>query len=404
MRKIIAIIGFLFICIQFLFSVTINVPADQPTIQAGLDAASENDTVLVAEGTYFENIEWPDTEGIVLISEAGATNTIIDGSEQGRVFHIPEANSLTNATVINGFTIQNGHYSGATPHPGGGIADYCGLTIKNNIIKNNFASGIGAGLILAGGTPFIFNNLIIDNTSADAAGAICISFCTAEIRNNTIVGNSADNGSGGGGIVLFFAEGTSIIEDNIIVNNSADGTGEGGGGLLVLFSSCSLDHNDVWGNTPDNYSGCSAGPNSISEDPWFVYNDDGDYFLAQDISPCIDTGSQTAIDAGLDNYTTSYEFILDSDQVDIGYHYNPDDFVHIDVHDDPALPDRNLLLSNYPNPFNPETIIKFSLKKDSKVLIEIYNLKGQKLITLVNEKKKAGNYNVKWDGHNSLHK
>ncbi|MCD4747349.1 MAG: T9SS type A sorting domain-containing protein, partial [Bacteroidales bacterium] len=233
--------------------------------------------------------------------------------------YIPQACTLTNATVIDGFTIQNGYNS--SKGPGGGIADFCGITIRNNIIKNNFASGVGGGLHLAVGTPFVFNNLIINNTSNDAGGGIYI-FCGAEIRNNTIVGNTA-TGTGGGGIGIVLAGGTKTIEDNIIVNNSAEGSGEGGGGIMVFWSTCSLDYNDVWGNTPNNYAGCSAGTNSISADPVFVVSNNQDYFLDQITSPCKDAGSQTALAAGLDNYTTSYKLILDGNQVDIGYHYNP---------------------------------------------------------------------------------
>jgi len=56
------------------------------------------------------------------------------------------------------------------------------------------------------------------------------------------------------------------------------------------------------------------------------------------------------------------------------------------------------LMGNYPNPFNPETTISYSIKSDEQVTIEIYNLKGQKVKTLVNEKAKAGNHKVVWNG------
>lgn len=56
------------------------------------------------------------------------------------------------------------------------------------------------------------------------------------------------------------------------------------------------------------------------------------------------------------------------------------------------------LRGNYPNPFNPETTIMYSVKSDEHVTIEIFNLKGQKVRTLVNEKAKAGNYKVVWHG------
>ena len=56
------------------------------------------------------------------------------------------------------------------------------------------------------------------------------------------------------------------------------------------------------------------------------------------------------------------------------------------------------LHSNYPNPFNPETTIRYSVKEATHVTIEIYNVKGQLVRTLVNEAKSAGNHNVVWNG------
>ena len=57
---------------------TIHVPADQPTIQAGIDAAVNGDLVLVSPGTYIENVNFAD-KAITLQSETGAEETIIDG-------------------------------------------------------------------------------------------------------------------------------------------------------------------------------------------------------------------------------------------------------------------------------------------------------------------------------------
>jgi hypothetical protein len=56
------------------------------------------------------------------------------------------------------------------------------------------------------------------------------------------------------------------------------------------------------------------------------------------------------------------------------------------------------LLGNYPNPFNPETLISYNVKTDSPVTIEIYNLKGQKVKSLVEGKAKAGSHSVSWNG------
>jgi len=58
-------------------------------------------------------------------------------------------------------------------------------------------------------------------------------------------------------------------------------------------------------------------------------------------------------------------------------------------------------LINYPNPFNPETTISYSIPKDGKVLVSVYNLKGQKVKQLLNDHVIAGRHKVVWDGTNS---
>ena len=58
----------------------------------------------------------------------------------------------------------------------------------------------------------------------------------------------------------------------------------------------------------------------------------------------------------------------------------------------------NKLMQNYPNPFNPTTSIYFDLNKDNLVRIDIYNIRGQKVKTLINELLQKGRYNVIWNG------
>ena len=62
------------------------------------------------------------------------------------------------------------------------------------------------------------------------------------------------------------------------------------------------------------------------------------------------------------------------------------------------------LLNNYPNPFNPETNIAFSIKEAGYTTLEVYNMKGQLVKTLVNEVKESGNYTVTWNGTNNSNK
>jgi len=63
-------------------------------------------------------------------------------------------------------------------------------------------------------------------------------------------------------------------------------------------------------------------------------------------------------------------------------------------------PENITLEQNYPNPFNPSTTIKFAVPKESSVNLSIYNVLGEIVSTLVNEQKKAGYYEYKFDASN----
>jgi hypothetical protein len=66
-----------------------------------------------------------------------------------------------------------------------------------------------------------------------------------------------------------------------------------------------------------------------------------------------------------------------------------------------ALPKEFTLSQNYPNPFNPVTNIDFALPRAAHVRIDIFNILGSKISTLVNEHLSAGYKSVEWDGRSS---
>jgi len=78
--------------------------------------------------------------------------------------------------------------------------------------------------------------------------------------------------------------------------------------------------------------------------------------------------------------------------------------IHSTVVDEPEgkLPTRFKLSQNYPNPFNSRTIINYSLPVKGDVLLQIYNILGEKVRTLVAKDQPPGEYSVLWDGNNDL--
>ena len=126
---------------------TLRVPQDYPTIQLAINAAHTGDTVSVASGTWFENLTI-DTKEITLISSAGAATTTLDGSHLGPVLKITNTPGI--ATVVSGFTLQNGSPLGSSQGsvsvgPAGVLIASAAAQITNSTFQKNL--GINLGVI-----------------------------------------------------------------------------------------------------------------------------------------------------------------------------------------------------------------------------------------------------------------
>lgn len=213
---------------------TIEVPAGQPTIQAGIDAAKDGDTVVVAPGSYQENIDFKG-KAITLKSSGGAAATIIDGSQAGAVVTFQSGEWLTS--VLDGFTVRNGNTTLSGSGLGGGIsATDSSPTIRNNSVVSNrgcYGAGIGAQY----GAPLIQGNLISGNTqscsSSYGGGGVYLATGTgAQVIGNTITGNRMDNSGGG---IYATSQARLLISGNLIRGNgSSQATGVTSGGGIAL--------------------------------------------------------------------------------------------------------------------------------------------------------------------------
>ncbi|UCE66251.1 MAG: hypothetical protein JSU85_15635 [Candidatus Zixiibacteriota bacterium] len=244
MIRIFILSVFLFLFIPFnAYSTVINIPADYPTIQQGIDASTDGDTVLVQPGTYAENIYF-NGHNIVLGSlflTTGDTSyisqTVIDGDSAGSVVTFGDSEDST--TIITGFSIQNGcaEYGGGVYCDSGSSPMICYNIIRENssyahgggiycirsspIISNNAINGnnayAGGGISCIHSSPNIRNNFINRNYAVSGGGICCVVDSYGLIHNNTISANSVDAAGGG----IYCSESNPIIRNNIIQYNDA---------------------------------------------------------------------------------------------------------------------------------------------------------------------------------------
>jgi len=245
----------------------INIPDDYSTIQSALTAASEGDTVLVQPDTYYENIIWPETNGIKLISAGDSSNTVIDGGGTDRVIYIYELGTeIDTTTLIKGFTIQNGY------HPeGGGIRSIgAGLKLESLLIKNNHSQS-GAGIFIRDTDVIILNVNVSNNTNnmgydipagaGDGVG-ICLKDVNGVLKNVLISDNNGlyQTYCRGGG--LYIQGGNPSIINTIIIRNSSN---EYGGGVysnsvanfynVIIADNIALkDGGGLWGGDTLEYT------------------------------------------------------------------------------------------------------------------------------------------------------
>ena len=238
----------------------INVPAAQPTIQAGINVAKSGDTVLVAPGTYTENINFMG-KAITVKSSKGASLTIVDGGGVAPV--VTFDTNETSSSTLSGFTLQHGISTTNSLYIGGGVFVYfASPTISSNIIQNNTACSGGGGIGVYYGSPLIRGNTI-KNSSLGCGGAgagITVEGAgSAQIIGNTIRNNT---GEFGGGISLVGA-GTPTIENNVISGNVATGASPAslGGGIFIENISpadAQILQNLIYANTAGQGSGIYA--------------------------------------------------------------------------------------------------------------------------------------------------
>ena len=258
----------------------INIPQDYSTIQQGIDASVNGDTVLVQPGIYRENLDFRGnnlTLGSLYLTTSDTSNipvTIIDGDSSGSVITFQSDEDST--AEVTGFTIRNGYNrngggincqnSNPTIHRnilrdnsatfGGGI--YCGahshpLICNNNILHNlvrNPASslGNGGGIYCEGSHPIISLCIIAENWANHTGGGISCSNASPTIENCYITRN----------VARIFGGGIANVDSDPTIRNctvSGNRSGDDGGGIFNMGSDSYIDSCTITNNSAIEWGG-----------------------------------------------------------------------------------------------------------------------------------------------------
>jgi hypothetical protein len=121
---------------------------------------------------------------------------------------------------------------------------------------------------------------------------------------------------------------------------------------------------------------------------WYLFNAGGGYDGTTTYTLMSSLGQSIAGVTGTGNYFVTAGFVSDSAPL-------PLKVVEVET---PTLPTAYSLSQNYPNPFNPTTTIEFSLPRSGFVTLDVFDVQGRRVATLVSEQLQAGLKRVDWDG------
>ncbi|EDM36289.1 hemagglutinin-related protein [Pedobacter sp. BAL39] len=211
-------------------------------LQKGISSAMAGDTIFVAKGTYSPGLKVSNyftlKEGVKIYGGFAATEkglsdrdstaisttneTILDGAN--RSYHVVfNRVALTNATVLDGFTISGGKTANANStadvYNGGGIYNALGKVVFKNLwVKNNAAYYSGGGIFNSGLATF--SNVILENNTVVQFGGGLYNNAAASFKGISFIGNKARQGAG-----MYHISAAVELKDVIFRNNAATANG-----------------------------------------------------------------------------------------------------------------------------------------------------------------------------------
>ncbi len=391
-------------------------PGVQVLFQGPYKLTVMRDATLIAEGTPEDSVFFT------------AVNP--ETGWQGLHFHTAsDASSLAFCSFLHGKANGNGEDS-----EGGAV--YCDSTnLQISHCRIESCSATSGGAFYSKNSSPVLTGTAFRNNTAVSGGALYLHQSDPLISGNEFSGNSATNG----GTATFWFSG-GIFRNNVLSDNSANGFGGGaycfnsslefvnntviantgnvGGGLYSIGAQLPVIRNSIFrDNIPNQiaaggmavpsitYSdiqGGWEGEGNLDLDPNFVPGLFSPYQLSQD-SPCVDAGDPSAQDQDpQDPQNPGFALYpsLGTVRNDMGAFGGAGSASWVGIEDaKPSLaPEAFRLDQNFPNPFNAQTIIRYSLIKPAFVKLEVYDLQGREATLLVKGWKNAGDHTARLDG------
>lgn len=335
-------------------------------------------------------------------SVAGIVRNLANQTISGATVTIGEDSTTTNANGAYGIQVSAGTYSVTATAPGYDAATQTGIVVETGQITTvNFQ--LPDSVILFEDGFESYDNFVIefspwtlnDVDQSPTYGILNYSWTNSNIAQSYIIFNpsatipalpaAAEPHTGSKYAACFAAvmpaQGGNGPNNDWMITPLLAGGGEISFWARSYVSTYGLERFKIGvsttGTNPDNFS-IISGTNYVQASTiWTQYTYDLTAYAGQQVRIGINCVSSDA-----------YFFMVDDVQV-----------TRITSGEDDLAPVATTkLFNNYPNPFNPETTIRFSIRDASPVTLEVYNVKGQRIRTLVNETKVSGNHEVTWNG------
>lgn len=351
--------------------------------------------------------------GFVTVSSNGINTHIFvsgDGSSWTRVFNNKDPLTNSDLTLIDA-AFGNGTYVVVGSAQGGRIFTSTNTTawtlrtipIYDQIMGVAYANGL---FVAVGGS----GNIIVSSDNGQSWGSSPV-YNAGRALNAVTYGGGYFYAVGSGGIIVKSSDGINwSTEESGVTSELSDITFGNGYFIASGYPNTILVKQDV---LPVELSSFTANEiNTGVELKWSTATEqNNNKFIIERLTECKAEGSKDwetvgeVLGSGNSNSVKNYSYLDKTvisgiyayrlKQIDNDGTYKYSSEVRVDL----GTPESFAVAQNFPNPFNPSTVINYKLPAASSVELKVYDILGKEVATLVNEKQEAGSYNVTFDTH-----